>query len=57
MHIDICINQFVLLHLRVLIGPHVFVTSHVTNMMQRALEIYASQGKTEAKSKGHKLIN
>ena len=27
------INQFVLLHLRVLIGPHVFVTGHVTNVM------------------------
>ena len=33
------VNQFVLLHLQVLIGPHVFVIRHVIN------EIYDCEGK------------
>ena len=46
-----------LLHLQLLIGPHVFVIRHVTNVMEHATEIYAGEGKTEAKSWGHKSIN
>ena len=36
---------------------HVFVIGRVTNVMQHASEIYASEGKTEAKRWGHNFIN
>ena len=36
---------------------HVFVIGHVTNGMQHASEIYASEGQIEAQSWMHKLIN
>ena len=55
-HIEL-INQFVLLYVRVLIGPHMFSSYTRHKRYEHALEIYASEGKTEAKSWGRKLIN
>ena len=34
-----------------------FIIGHVTDVIQYALEIYASKGETEAKNLGHKLSN